>query len=68
MSAFSEAPRDGIRGDIVDNIREKRPLTTLDPDEPAAVDFTRELLQNGKGSRATVMSSPRDSKSAGPWR
>ena len=43
----------GIRDDIVDNIREKRPLTDLDPDEQAVVDFTRELLQNRRVSRAT---------------
>ena len=43
----------GIRDDIVDNIREKRALTNLDPEEQAAVDFTRELLQNRKVSRPT---------------
>jgi 4-carboxymuconolactone decarboxylase len=43
----------GVRSDIVDNIREKRPLTNLDPDEHAVVDFTRELLQHRKVSRAT---------------
>ena len=43
----------GIRDDIVDNIREKRALTSLDPEEQAAVDFTRELLQNRKVSRPT---------------
>jgi 4-carboxymuconolactone decarboxylase len=43
----------GVRSDIVDNIREKRPLTNLDPDEQAVVDFTRELLQNRKVSRTT---------------
>ena len=41
----------GVRDDIVDNIRERRALTNLDPDEQAAVDFTRELLQNRKVSR-----------------
>src|SRR5947207_3377848 len=40
------ARKAGVRDDIVDNIREKRPLTNLEPDEQAAVDFTRELLQN----------------------
>ena len=43
----------GIRDDIVDNIRERRPLTNLDPEEQIVVDFTRELLQNRKVSRAT---------------
>ena len=47
------ARKAGVRDDIVDNIREKRPLTNLDPDEQAAVDFTRELLQNRKVSRPT---------------
>jgi 4-carboxymuconolactone decarboxylase len=43
----------GVRSDIVDNIREKRPLTDLDPEEQAVVDFTRELLQQRKVSRTT---------------
>jgi len=43
----------GIRDDIVDNIREKRPLANLDPEEQTVVDFTRELLQNRKVSRPT---------------
>ena len=43
--------RPGCAGDIVDGIREKRPLTGLDPEEQAAVDFTRELLQNRKVGR-----------------
>jgi 4-carboxymuconolactone decarboxylase len=43
----------GVRDDIVDNIREKRALTNLDPEEQVAVDFTRELLQNRKVSRPT---------------
>jgi 4-carboxymuconolactone decarboxylase len=43
----------GVRDDVVDSIRERRPLTTLDADERAAVDFTRELLQNRKVSRPT---------------
>ena len=47
------ARKAGVRDDIVDNIRERRPLTNLDPDEQTAVDFTRELLQNRKVSRAT---------------
>lgn len=43
----------GVRDDIVDNIRERRALANLDPDEQAVVDFTRELLQNRKVSRPT---------------
>ena len=43
----------GVRDDIVDNIREKRALTNLDPEEQTVVDFTRELLQNRKVSRPT---------------
>ena len=43
----------GLRDDVVDGIRERRPLTNLDPDEQTAVDFTRELLRNRKVSRAT---------------
>src|SRR3989442_5940872 len=47
------ARKAGVRNDIVDNIREGRPLANLDPEEQTAVDFTRELLQNRKVSRAT---------------
>ncbi|MET0488585.1 MAG: carboxymuconolactone decarboxylase family protein [Candidatus Rokuibacteriota bacterium] len=43
----------GVRDDIVDNIRERRPLANLDPDEHAVATFTRELLQNRKVSRPT---------------
>ena len=43
----------GIRDDIVDNIRDRRPLTNLDPEEQTVVDFTRELLQNRKVGRPT---------------
>ena len=43
----------GVRDDIVDNIRDKRPLANLDPEERAVVDFTRELLQDRKVSRPT---------------
>ncbi len=43
----------GVRGDIVDNIRERRPHADLDAEERTVVDFTRELLQNRKVSRAT---------------
>ncbi len=43
----------GVRDDIVDNIREKRALANLEPEEQIVVDFTRELLQNRKVSRPT---------------
>jgi 4-carboxymuconolactone decarboxylase len=43
----------GVRGDVVDSIREKRAPVNLDPEEQTVVDFTRELLQNRKVSRPT---------------
>ena len=43
----------GVRNEIVDNLREKRALTGLDPDQQAAVDFARELLQTRKVTEAT---------------
>jgi len=43
----------GVRDEIVDNIREQRELTNLDPDELTVVHFTRELLQNRKVSQPT---------------
>jgi 4-carboxymuconolactone decarboxylase len=43
----------GVRDDIVDDIREKRTLANLDPDELTVLNFTRELLQNRKVSQAT---------------
>jgi 4-carboxymuconolactone decarboxylase len=43
----------GVRGDIIDNIREKRALAGLAPDEQTAIDFTRELLRNRKVSQET---------------
>jgi 4-carboxymuconolactone decarboxylase len=46
------ARKAGVRDDVVDNIREKRALTNLDPEEQVIVDFTRELLQNRKVSRS----------------
>lgn len=49
----------GLRDDIVDNIRDKRPLTNLDPEEQTIVDFTRELLQNRKVSRPTFDAATR---------
>jgi 4-carboxymuconolactone decarboxylase len=47
------ARKAGVRDDIVDDIRERRPLTNLAPEEQTVVDFTRELLQNRKVSRPT---------------
>ncbi len=49
----AEARKAGVRDDIVDDIRERRPLTGLAPEEQIAVNFARELLQNRKVSRAT---------------
>ena len=43
----------GVRDDVVDAIREKKPLTGLDTDERIVVDFTRELLQTRRVSRPT---------------
>jgi 4-carboxymuconolactone decarboxylase len=43
----------GVRDDVVDGIRERRPLAGLDPDEQIVVDFTRELLRDRKVSRPT---------------
>ena len=43
----------GLRGDIVYSIRDRRPLTNLEPDEQIVVDFTRELLQQRAVSRPT---------------
>jgi 4-carboxymuconolactone decarboxylase len=47
----------GVRADIVDDMRERRPLKNLDPEEQTVVDFTRELLQHRKVSRATFESA-----------
>jgi 4-carboxymuconolactone decarboxylase len=47
------ARKAGVRDDVVDGIRERRALADLDPDEQAAVDFARELLQHRKVSQAT---------------
>ena len=49
----AEARKIGVRGDIIDNIRENRTVTGLDKDQQAAVDFTRELLRSRKVSQAT---------------
>lgn len=43
----------GVRGDIVDGIRDRQALTNLSPEEQTVVNFTRELLQNRKVSQAT---------------
>jgi len=43
----------GVRGDLVDRVRERQDLTNLDPDEAAVVHFTRELLRHRKVSQAT---------------
>ena len=43
----------GVRNELVDNLREKRPLTGLTTAEQAVVDFTRELLRARKVARAT---------------
>ena len=47
------ARKAGVRDEVVDDIRERRPLTGLDADEQAVVDFTRELLRDRKVSKAT---------------
>jgi len=47
------AKQAGVRADVVDAIRERRPPPSLDPDEQTVVDFTRELLRDRKVSRAT---------------
>lgn len=47
------ARKAGVRDDVVEGIRDRRALANLDADEQAAVDFTRELLQNRKVSRPT---------------
>ncbi|ETW95560.1 MAG: hypothetical protein ETSY1_30150 [Candidatus Entotheonella factor] len=52
--AHAAAARDiGVRGDIIDNLREQKALTGLDADDQLVVNFTRELLQNRKVSQAT---------------
>ena len=43
----------GVRGDVIDAIREKRAVTGLSADEQAAADFARELLRNRKVAKAT---------------
>ena len=43
----------GVRDEVVDDIRERRPLAGLDADEQTVVAFTRELLRDRKVSRPT---------------
>jgi len=43
----------GVGGDVVDSIRDRRPLAQLEPDAQAVVDFTRELLRDRRVSRPT---------------
>lgn len=43
----------GVRGDVIDALRERRAPTGLSPQEQAAFDYTRELLQHRKVGRAT---------------
>lgn len=43
----------GIHGEVIDAIRERRPVSGLDPDEQAAVDFTQELLRTRRVSHIT---------------
>src|SRR5262249_36860339 len=49
----SAARQAGVPDDVVDSIRERRPLANLPLEEQTAVDFTRELLQNRKVSGST---------------
>jgi 4-carboxymuconolactone decarboxylase len=52
--AHATAARElGVRADVVDNLREKKPMTGLSSEQQAAVDFTRELLRDRKVSKAT---------------
>lgn len=49
----AEARKVGVRDDLVDSIRERRPLANLSAEEKVAVDFARELLQNRKVGKDT---------------
>lgn len=50
--AHAAAAREkGLRGDIIDNLREQRPLTGLDKSQQAVVDYTLALLRNRKVSK-----------------
>ena len=52
--AHAAAAREaGVRNDIVDDLRGKRALTGLSPDEETVVDFVRDLLRNRKVTRST---------------
>ena len=44
--------RAGLRDDIVDNLRDKKELTGLAPDESAVVDFGREFFRTRRVSQA----------------
>ncbi len=48
----ASARKIGVRGDIIDNLREKRALAGLSPEQQAAVDYTREMLRNRKVGKA----------------
>jgi 4-carboxymuconolactone decarboxylase len=43
----------GVRGDVVDSIRDMRSPANLEPDDQTVIDFTRELLQSRKVTRRT---------------
>ena len=45
------ARKNGVSGEVIDNIREKRPDAGLSEDEQAGVDYARELLRNHKVSK-----------------
>ncbi len=47
------ARKTGVRGDLIDNLRERRPLNGLDTQQQTAVDYTIELLRQRKVSRPT---------------
>ena len=58
--AHAAAAREiGVRGEVIDQIREQQPVTGLDPDEQTALNFARELLQNRKVSQATFEAASR---------
>ena len=49
----AQARRAGVRDDIVDNLRDKRELTHLAPDEAVVVTYGRELLRTHHVSQPT---------------
>jgi 4-carboxymuconolactone decarboxylase len=58
--AHAAAARDiGVRGEIIDSIREEKALTNLEADEQTVVNFARELLQNRQVSQATFEAASR---------